>query len=193
MALVLWTSLLRRVTEQVLHFLQGLSSRLIVSNLFGLTTNVQKFVNSISRDNLGQLTTGLNNLALGQFALQATTTGSYNIGFGQDSLYENISGNNNVAIGKESGSGLITSSDCICIGTRTGQDTNDTFFNSIAIGYQAKFNASNQIVLGDSTHTLKFAGKVEAPDIVTKSKMKYGRIQGNTNNLPTVHYFDEAC
>ena len=42
---------------------------------------------------------GVNNLAQGNQALQATTTGSYNVAVGGAALYSNISGSNNTAIG----------------------------------------------------------------------------------------------
>lgn len=42
---------------------------------------------------------GVNNLAQGNQALQATTTGSYNVAVGGAALYSNVGGSNNTAIG----------------------------------------------------------------------------------------------
>lgn len=160
----------------------------ILSNILNLTSNVQDQFDKLSKDSGLNVTTGVRNIALGEFTLAANTTGSYNIGIGEQCLNDVVTGNNNIAIGKYAGGSLISSSDCICIGTETDQGTVGNFFNSVAIGYRAKFNASNQIVLGDSTHRIKIAGKVECNDIITKSKMKYGRYRATSNNTTTVYY-----
>jgi hypothetical protein len=112
-------------------------------------------------------TTGSGNTAIGARSLYNNTSGYYNTSIGGDSLLSNITGNHNVSIGIGSSYNHITGSYNTSIGDNAGQKdvsgNNNTFIgsyadissnyvieNSTAIGYGAKIDVSNQIVLGTS-------------------------------------------
>lgn len=61
-------------------------------------------------------TTGLDNLAIQNGALQSNTTGSRNIAIGTDALNQNQQGTDNIAIGKEAGRSGTTAAGNIAIG-----------------------------------------------------------------------------
>jgi hypothetical protein len=160
----------------------------ILTNLEYLTTNVQQFCDKILKDSLFSLTTGINNLILGFSSGSAINTGSYNVGAGYEALNNITSGYSNIGIGKYGGQNLVQESDCICIGVEAGKDANisNTLQNSVAIGAYSKFDSSNQISLGTVFHTVKIDGKIEGPNIISKSNMKYGKHQATGNNFTTV-------
>jgi hypothetical protein len=118
----------------------------ILENLFGLTTNVQKEFQLIRKNSALNLTSGTGNLALGSFSLISLTTGSNNIGIGNDPLPLLDSGSEIISIGSFSG-GNVLGNNNICIGLNTGQDTVENYSNSVALGTNAQFTDSNQIVL----------------------------------------------
>jgi hypothetical protein len=100
-------------------------------------------------------TTSSNNIALGRGALHGTDAND-NIGIGYQSLFYNTTGTNNTAVGFQAGfspSGLITSTNITLLGTGTGNSGADGITNSTAIGAGAHVNASNQIVLGNTSVT----------------------------------------
>jgi hypothetical protein len=160
----------------------------ILTNLEYLTTNVQQFCDKILKDSLFSLTTGINNLILGFSSGSGINTGSYNVGAGYEALNNVTSGYSNIGIGKYGGQNLVEESDCICIGVESGKDANisNTLQNSVAIGSYSKFDSSNQISLGTVYHTVKIDGKLEGPNIISKSNMKYGKHQATGNNFTTV-------
>ncbi|MDQ3245207.1 MAG: tail fiber domain-containing protein [bacterium] len=84
---------------------------------------------------LGFNTTGSLNTAIGAAALEATTTGIGNTGIGYDALFYNTTGTYNTALGylANVGSGALT--------------------NATALGANAIVNASNRVVIGDSSAT----------------------------------------
>jgi trimeric autotransporter adhesin len=165
----------------------------ILNNLLNLTTNVQDQFDKLAKNSLGSVTTGVDNLALGFFSGSSITTGSYNVSLGYDALFSMTTGYSNVGIGKYACQNMIEDSDCICIGVEAGKDSaiSSAISNSVAIGSYSRFDQSNQIVLGTVYHTVKIDGKVQCSDIITKSKMKYGRVPGNSSNSLTVVNFDE--
>ena len=162
----------------------------ILTNILNLTSNVQDQFDKLSKDSLGSVTSGVDNVALGVLSGGGITTGSYNFAAGFNALFSITSGYSNIGIGKYAGQNLITESDCICIGVEAGKDSNisNTLSNSVAIGAYSKFDSSNQIVLGTVYHTVKIDGKIQGPDIISKSKMKYGRYRATSNNTTTVYY-----
>ena len=161
-----------------------------INSLTGLTDNVQNRFNNLSTNSGLAITTGLNNVYLGNFALPTCSSGSYNVAISENSLL-GINGNSNIGIGKNSGFSLNENAyDCICLGVNSGQgvDATNLLFNSCAIGAQSKFTKSNEISIGSALHTTTFSGKIEGPDIISKSKMKYGKHQASSNNLTTVTF-----
>lgn len=104
--------------------------------------------------------TGTGNTAVGAYSLiNATSNG--NVAVGDSALGENTSGGNNIGIGYHAGGGYqeslagggsgyvnTTGSNNMFIGYQTGLGSTTQRTNATAIGYNAKVNASNAIVLG---------------------------------------------
>lgn len=97
------------------------------------------------RDNIS----GSNNVALGYSALIKNTTGSNNVAFGYGALLSNLSGINNVGLGRDS-----------LRFTTTGTN-NETYSNSVGLGYATRVSGSNQIQLGNSSTTAYAFGAIQ--------------------------------
>ena len=97
-------------------------------------------------------TTGGNNIATGYLALYANTTGSYNVATGTQALQSNTTGTFNVGIGYQAGTTIATGTLNTCIGSSTNV-TVGNIQNSTCIGYNASANASNLVILGNSSIT----------------------------------------
>lgn len=109
----------------------------------------------MSDDGLG-LYTPEYNVAIGYGAGTYTKNGSVCVGYSSG----RGRGIGEVAIGKNSGSkSYDLPTNCICIGTDSGYNIGSSssdmkqIINSIVIGYNAKANKSNQIVIGNSSIT----------------------------------------
>ena len=186
----------------------------ILSNLEGLTSNVESEIKK-TRSNSGlSLTTGINNSIFGNFSSPLLKTGSYNVSIGQDTLTDLVSGSYNVGIGYDAGK-KITGSYNVGIGYESGQDITANYTQSVALGYQAKFDSSNQISIGTTNETTVIKGKLNveklttftlpvvcsatptlASHLVNKSyvdsfispKVKFGQYRATTNNVNTVFF-----
>jgi hypothetical protein len=126
----------------------------------------------IGTDAGGAITTGVSHVAVGNNALAAITTASTctavgafalgsttaigNTGIGFDALADNTTGTYNTALGDHAGYNagvaLQTMSHCVFIGD-SANSTANAITNAIAIGYQAVVSASNQISIGNTSHT----------------------------------------
>ena len=98
---------------------------------------------------------GDSNIAINSGALYSNTTGNYNIGIGQNSLLQNRTGLNNIGLGNSAGVDLSGNSS---YNTFLGNFTNISsptavYNNSTALGYGAIIDASNQIILGNTSIT----------------------------------------
>ena len=105
-------------------------------------------------------TTGSNNIAVGYESLLENTEGNNNCALGVLAIYNNKAGSNNCAFGMASGSNLYGQSNN---NTFLGYQTNvtnifNTYTQSTALGANAIIDASNQIVLGTSTESIKIPG-----------------------------------
>ncbi|TBH71542.1 hypothetical protein [Aquirufa antheringensis] len=115
---------------------------------------------------LGSLTTGSNNVAVGQYTLNYlesgsenlgmgysamySTRGSNNVGLGHNSLWTNNTGNNNTALGHSSGY-ANTGSNNTFLGYQSNSSGSVT--NATAIGNGAIVTSNNTIQLGNSSVT----------------------------------------
>ena len=159
---------LTTTSDAVIHGLTvGLGSGAITSNsaignraLHSNTTGTYNTVNgynalysnttgsdniALGIDALYNNTTGIRNIAIGVSALEATTSGftgmdpggvlSYNTAIGYMALKNNLTGNYNTAIGYQA------------------DVSSDPLTNATAIGYFAVVNASNKVVIGNSSVT----------------------------------------
>lgn len=85
-------------------------------------------------------TTGALNIAIGKYSLTSNTGGYQNIAMGQMSLGDNVSGNYNIAIGYEAGRRSKVS-DNVFIGTESG-NANTYGAKNVALGSQALYTQS---------------------------------------------------
>ena len=105
----------------------------------------------------GQLiTTGSYNTGTGQRVLAALSTGSLNTADGYHGLFGLTTGSNNTGVGAGTGSTLTTESNNTLIGFQADITAGNN--NSVAIGYNAKTTASNQIRLGTVAETVSIPG-----------------------------------
>ena len=96
--------------------------------------------------------TGKYNTALGDIALRSNTSGDSSTAAGYRALYSNTTGRKNTAFGQDALSSNITGSNNTAIGS--GADvTSGSLTNATAIGYNASVNASNKVVIGNSSAT----------------------------------------
>ena len=95
-------------------------------------------------------TSGYYNTSIGGDSLFVNETGNHNVSIGIGSLYKHISGDYNTSIGDNAGNSDISGNKNTFIGSYADISSNYVIQNSTAIGYNAKIDASNQIVLGTS-------------------------------------------
>ena len=105
---------------------------------------------------LNENTTGSNNTAHGFLALQLNTTGINNSAHGFLALQNNTTGEKNTSIGNEAGINNKTNNNNTFLGANSDLINNtNTWSNSTAVGFNSKITASNQIVLGTSSETVR--------------------------------------
>ena len=126
----------------------------------------------------GELNAANNNTGVGKDALYSITSGDSNVSVGGMSLYRVTTGSSNTAVGYNAGPYVSVNSNTVSIGTNAGSIStggNNTFIgayadvdtgltnlsNSIALGYNTKITASNQIMLGTADETVVAPGQVD--------------------------------
>lgn len=122
---------------------------------------------------------GVNNLAQGNQALQATTTGAYNVAVGGAALYSNVSGSNNTAIGYTS---LFTNKGGgnTAIGAATLY-TNDTGGSNTTMGYESMYsNTIGSFNMAYGTFALRSNTTGDANAALGFEALK-GNVGGNRN------------
>ena len=132
---------------------------------------------------IGQSAMGANisdsefNTAIGYGTLATCQSGDNNVAIGYDALKDITTTDNNVGIGHDAGYGTdadfgfsnsITDTKMTFVGTQAARDdgtANSTAFtNGTAIGYNARVDKSNQVVLGDANVTeTKINGDLNLP------------------------------
>lgn len=113
-------------------------------------------------------TSGYENNAFGMMALYNNTTGYENTAIGRNALGNNLTGNFNVSIGHNSNSLNTINSYNTSVGSSSGDIytySNGTFLGAnaypsvdglttcMALGYEARVNAPNKVVIGNSSVT----------------------------------------
>ena len=91
------------------------------------------------------------NIAIGTFSMYYKNSGSFNVGIGDSVLISN-NGLRNVALGSQAGQ-LSKGNYNTFIGALSDLSTSTNYFNSTAIGYNAKVNASNKVRIGNTSVT----------------------------------------
>jgi hypothetical protein len=113
-------------------------------------------------------TTGNQNTAVGISCLRSNKTGSYNTSVGRSGLFSLEIGDQNTALGRRAGLNMVNGENNTFLGALTNVDiSGNTYSNSTAIGCGAIISASNQIVLGTSSETINFPGKIQIPTTTT--------------------------
>ncbi|RMG80686.1 MAG: hypothetical protein D6707_05995 [Bacteroidetes bacterium] len=96
---------------------------------------------------------GINNVAIGHNTL-TNNTASYNTAVGKQALYKNSTGTRNTAVGFNALYENATGNNNTALGYGAFQTSaNSGYTNSTAIGYNAPMNASNKVVVGNSSVT----------------------------------------
>lgn len=119
-------------------------------NLYNLKTGSNNVAlgNGCGKNN----STGENNIIIGNECLNQYDLGNNNIAIGTKALYSNTSASENIAIGNMSLQNDIHGIGNSALGANTDVDGKDNWMYSTAIGYNAKIGKSNSIILGDSTN-----------------------------------------
>jgi len=164
---------------------------------------------AIGRASNYRLSNGSGNIGIGSSSLRLIRDGSYNLAIGSDTLHKLVSGSNNIALGYDAlhdlknGSNNISighhssyvkhnndfslknDSNNILIGAFSGKKVNKKITNSIAIGYRAAVDESNQIVLGNDDVTSINIGGI---DFITITYLLYVMIFFNFLILSSLIY-----
>ena len=120
----------------------------IGQGLLGTQTNLAVGTNTLN----STITGGIDNTAIGAYALDACSSGTLNSGLGANALGALTTGGSNVGIGSTAGSNLTTGSNNTIIGAAaTVSAVGDS--NSIVIGKSAVGLGTNTTVIGVSTTT----------------------------------------
>jgi len=119
-------------------------------NLYNLKTGSNNVAlgNSCGKNN----STGENNIIIGNECLNQYDLGNNNIAIGTKALYSNTSASENIAIGNNALLNDIHGNGNTALGANTDVDGKDNWMYSTAIGYNTKIGKSNSIILGDSTN-----------------------------------------
>jgi hypothetical protein len=111
----------------------------------------------IGKDCGYSISSGADNAFVGANAAYSLTSGGFNAGLGGGSLFSITTGADNVSVGyragytDSAGNALTTGSQNVFIGRESGFGSATQRNNSIAIGYRAKVDDDNTVVLGNSS------------------------------------------
>uniref|UniRef100_A0AAU8GUS8 Tail spike protein n=1 Tax=Mammaliicoccus phage MSShimriz1 TaxID=3230127 RepID=A0AAU8GUS8_9VIRU len=100
----------------------------------------------------GQLVEGDWNVGIGSGSMQSLTTGKSNVGVGSYSNRAVVKGSNNVSVGYSAGPG-------------------GDYSNTVSIGHNVHAKGSNQIQIGDETHTVYTSSAIQTN---SDRRLKYG-------------------
>ncbi|GAA4373950.1 hypothetical protein [Hymenobacter koreensis] len=139
--------------NQFVGYLSGLQTSTGSQNHFtgyisgGLNTSGQQ--NYFSGYRTGaRNTTGSFNTFVGHTSGFNNVGGEYNLFAGIGAGFSNTAGNNNVALGANAGVNLTTGTNNTFLGAGAGLGTTTQRNRAVALGYNAKVDASNALVLG---------------------------------------------
>ncbi len=143
---------------------------------------------------------GNNNTFVGSSSGSSITTGSQNTFLGNTSGNGVTTGDNNVIIGQGAGVNHTTASNNVFIGNGSGFSTTTQYTNAVAIGYNARVNANNALVLGNTTtnvgigvnapvEKLEVNGNVQIDGAT--SEYKYGTAKTKQLSIPSVAFQSE--
>jgi hypothetical protein len=112
------------------------------------------------------LTTGFQNIGIGNTIATSMTTGYNNVFIGNNVATSATSTGNTVAIGTNAGRGLTTGINNTFLGAFTSTSSG-AFNNSTAIGYGSQITANNQIKIGTASETVDISGTLTTSTSIT--------------------------
>ncbi|MEQ9467256.1 MAG: tail fiber domain-containing protein [Ekhidna sp.] len=119
-----------------------------------LNANISGDYNVAIGNNNLQSSTGSDNTAIGRSSQATSSTGIYNSSLGSLSFNQLTTGSYNTAVGYLAGYNVLTSTNSTYIGREADQTlAGSTLANSMALGYNAKTTASNQVRIGNTSVT----------------------------------------
>ena len=144
---------------------------------------------------------GNNNTFVGSSSGSSITTGSQNTFLGNISGNGITTGNNNVIIGQGAGVNQTTASNNVFIGNGSGLSTTTQYTNATAIGYNARVDTNNALILGNTTTSvgigvtapvekLEVNGNVQIDG--TTSEYKYGTTRTRYLSVPSKAFIPES-
>lgn len=153
--------------KQALYHDSSTGSDNVAIGYYALSANKGYSNTAVGSGAMNSNTTGYRNVANGDYSLAANITGSYNSAVGESALEKNINGNSNVAMGYEamwdntSGTfntgigvqalaGNTVGAYNTALGMAAGNNSNN-LSNAVAIGYNAKTNVSNRVLIGNGS------------------------------------------
>jgi len=150
-------------TETIVPGNTAIGYQALFSNVYGTRCTAvgheaSKYQTGVSNTSLGfralfgtsGTSTGTNNCAFGDSALEDNTNGFNNVAIGHFSLLNNTTGSNNTAVGSDTCVSPTNCTNCTFIGSGATTGGNN-YSNSTALGNGAIINANNQIILGNSS------------------------------------------
>lgn len=147
-------------------------------------TNLLNIENGIEGANgidvLKNVTTGIRNVGLGDYALDGLTTANNNIGIGFSALSDVLTGGSNVAIGIFSMYRTTTGNSNTAIGSYALSELTTGIDNTF-VGYSSGFNVttgSNNIAIGSNTFNSGYASQ---RNVVIGNNSMQNSISGNDN------------
>ena len=135
---------------------------------------------------------GESNIAFGNSTLQTLTSGSFNLGIGSVVNTNMTTGQHNVAIGYQANQLMTSGSYCLAIGDVAGSagGGGNTAVSSTAIGRNAKWTGSNQIVLGTASETVYHKGNSQNEGTTTMLNQLYLSSGTVANRQITSSYYN---
>jgi len=143
----------------------------------------------IGQSALSSNSIGSYNTALGASALAANTTGGSNVAVGQTALFKSTAGNYKTGVGFQAGYNDSLGSNNTYVGFQADQGVGiDTALtNATAIGFEAKVNTNNSLILGGTgAHAVSVGIGTSSPtatlDVIGKTKTaNFQMTNGATN------------
>jgi len=135
---------------------------------------------------------GESNIAFGNSTFSGLTSGSFNLGIGSVVGTNMTTGQHNVAIGYQANQQMTSGSYCLAIGDVAGSagGGGNTAVGSTAIGRNAKWTGSNQIVFGTANETVYLKGNAQNEGTTTMLNQLYLSSGTVANRQITSSYYN---
>ena len=149
----------------------------------GVDTGTSTFV-GLDAGKIPVATASIQNSGVGSLCLSKLSSGAENTAIGYRAADSVTSGDRNTIIGALAGTGFTNGDDNILIGHSSGSTLNDGDSNNILIG-NGGTSISNQIALGDTSHTTLTLYGVQNPAPNTPQLLHFDPTTRNVGRLTT--------